>query len=208
MVLNRYPLWKNLLLGFILFLGVIYAAPNLYGDDYAVQISQSHRVQISETTLQSLEDALKKASIPYNSIATVEHDAFIRFPNSDAQLKAKDLLKQVLGDGYRVALNLAPKTPHWLVALNAAPMRLGLDLRGGVNFLLSVDVDSVVTQRLEGEVRNLEIAFHEGKVRYSELVRQKNDVILLSFRDKENYDRGYQLLNERFHQLLVKKYGF
>jgi preprotein translocase subunit SecD len=205
MVLNRYPLWKNLCLGFILLLGLIYAAPNLYGDDYAVQVSQSHHLQISEATAQLLETTLKQASIPYISMIPTERDFLIRFPNPDAQLKAKDLLKQLLGDQYTVALNLAPKTPHWLIALNAAPMRLGLDLRGGVNFLLSVDVDSVVTQRLEGEVRNLEIAFHEAKVRYADLSYQKNGAILMVFRDKDNYERGYQLLNERFHQMLVKK---
>lgn len=204
MILNRYPLWKNVLLVFILLLGLIYAAPNLYGDDYAVQISQSHHAQISENTIQSIQQALKQASIPYTSIALVEHDLLVRFADPDGQLRAKDLLKQTLGDDYTVALNLAPRTPHWLTLMNAAPMRLGLDLRGGVNFLLDVDVNSVVTQRLEGEVHNIEIAFREEKIRYTELAYQKNNVIFMGFRDQGNYEHAYQLLNERFHHLLVK----
>lgn len=205
MVLNRYPLWKNLLLVFILLLGLIYAAPNLYGDDYAVQISQIHHTQIPQNTVQSIEQTLKHASIPYTSIVSVEHDLLIRFTNPDGQLKAKDLLKQTLGDNYTVALNLAPRTPNWLMAINASPMRLGLDLRGGVNFLLDVDVNSVVTQRLEGEVHNIEMAFREEKIRYVELTRQKDNLIFMGFRDNENYEHAYQVLNERFHHLLVKQ---
>lgn len=204
-MLNRYPLWKNLLLVFLLFIGLIYAAPNLYGDDPSVQISQSRHTPITDETIRNIELALTNATLPYKSIEKNEHALLIRFPDTDIQLKAKDLLSQKLGENYTVALNLAPTTPGWLEAFHATPMRLGLDLRGGVNFLLNVDAGSVVTQRLEGETRNIGIAFRDAKVRYLQLIRQKDNNILIAFRDEENFKKGYGVLAERFAQLLLKK---
>lgn len=204
-MLNRYPLWKNLLLLGILIIGLLYAAPNLYGDDPSVQISQIHHEQITNETLNGVQSMLNRASIPYKKIERVGRDVLIRFGGTDAQLKAKELIHQALGDNYVVALNLAPATPHWLSAIHAEPMRLGLDLRGGVNFLLSIDENAVASQRLEGEGRNIGIAFRDAKVRYLALNRQKNNTILISFRDEDNFKRGYAVLNERFPQLLVKK---
>lgn len=205
-MLNRYPLWKNLLLIVLLLIGLLYAAPNLYGDDPSVQISQSRHTPISDGTLNTIRAALAKNSIRYKSLESLEHDVLIRFQDTDTQLKAKDIIHQTLSDDYTVALNLAPTTPHWLNAIHAEPMRLGLDLRGGVNFLLSVDEASVATSRLEGEVRNIGIAFRDAKVRYTQLIRQK-DTILVSFRDSENFKAGYAVLADHFNQLLVKKTG-
>lgn len=204
-MLNRYPLWKNLLLVFLFIIGLIYAAPNLYGDDPSVQISQSRHIPITDETVHNIEATLTDAALPYKSIEKNEHALLIRFRDTDIQLKAKDLLSQKLGDNYTIALNLAPTTPGWLEAFHATPMRLGLDLRGGVNFLLNVDAASVVTQRLEGETRNIGIAFRDAKVRYLQLIRQKDNNILIAFRDEENFKKGYGVLAERFAQLLLKK---
>jgi preprotein translocase subunit SecD len=203
-MLNRYPLWKNLLLIALLLIGLLYAAPNLYGDDPSVQISQSHHTSISEDTLNTIKAALTKNSIRYKSVESLEHDVLFRFQDTDTQLKAKDVIHQSLSDDYTVALNLAPTTPRWLNAIHAEPMRLGLDLRGGVNFLLSVDEASVAAQRLEGEVRNIGSAFRDAKVRYTQLIRQK-DTILVSFKDAENFNAGFRVLTNQFNQLLVKK---
>jgi len=203
-MLNRYPLWKNLLLVFTLLLGIIYAAPNLYGADPAVQISSIHHTKIDEKVVDHVKSVLNTAKLSYKSIET-DHDILVRFQDTDTQLKAKDLIKQTIGDNYTVALNLAPATPHWLIALKANPMNLGLDLRGGVNLLLSVDTDSVVTQRLEGEVRNIGVAFRNAKVRYLDLSRTKNNTIIMLFRDEENFKKAYEILNTQFHQLLIKR---
>jgi len=204
-MLNHYPLWKNLLLVGILLLGLIYAAPNLYGETPAVQISLNHHIHTAEQTTQTIQSTLQHAGLAYKSIETVNRDILIRFRDTDTQLKAKDLIKQALGDNYTVALNLAPATPHWLTVINAAPMRLGLDLRGGVNFLLTVDADSVINQRLEGEVRNVGVAFRDAKVRYMDLNRTKDNAIFMQFRDTENFNKAYKVLSEQFNQLLVKK---
>ncbi len=204
-MLNHYPLWKNLLLVGILLLGLIYAAPNLYGETPAVQISLNHHIHTAEQTTQTIQSTLQHAGLAYKSIEIVNRDILIRFRDTDTQLKAKDLIKQVLGDNYTVALNLAPATPHWLTVINAAPMRLGLDLRGGVNFLLTVDADSVINQRLEGEVRNVGVAFRDAKVRYMDLNRTKDNAIFMQFRDTENFKKAYKVLSEQFNQLLVKK---
>lgn len=205
-MLNRYPLWKNLLLGITLLLGLIYAAPNLYGADPAVQISSVHHIKIDEKLVEAIKSAINNAKLPYKSIETLhDYDLLVRFQDTDIQLKAKDLIKQTVGDNYTVALNLAPATPHWLIALRANPMNLGLDLRGGVNLLLSVDADSVVTQRLEGEVRNIGVAFRNAKVRYMDLSRTKNNMIVMLFRDEDNFKKAYDVLSTQFHELLIKK---
>lgn len=204
-MLNRYPLWKYLLLAGILLLGLLYAAPNLYGTSPAIQISSTHHTPVDAATIQTIKSTLQHAALPYKSLDIMGNDLLIRFQDTDIQLKAKDLIKQTLGDNYTVALNLASSTPHWLMALNAQPMNLGLDLRGGVNLLLSVDTDSVVNQRLEGEVRNIGVAFRNAKVRYMDLSRTKNNTLIMFFRDQDNFKKAYEVLNTQFNQLLIKK---
>jgi preprotein translocase subunit SecD len=158
-MVNQYAPWKYVLLFLIVLLGLVYATPNLYGEDPAVQIS--HRVKlIDEVELTRISDLLKNEGISYRSIDLETGYLLIRFDSEEQQLKAAsqigDLLDKI-DKRYGVALNLAPATPDWLTNLNALPMYLGLDLRGGVHFLMEVDMDSAIEKSLEraaGEIRS------------------------------------------------------
>src|SRR5688572_15674299 len=140
-MLNKYPLWKNLLLVAIVALGLLYALPNLYGEDPALQVSGKSGVKVNTAVLDQVTTALQAAHITEKSI-DLKNSLLIRFNNTEAQLHAKDLLQATLGDQYTVALNLAPATPRWLSIIGAEPMKQGLDLRGGIHLLLDVDVNT------------------------------------------------------------------
>ena len=138
-MLNQYPLWKYIALVVALVLGIVYALPNVYGEDPAVQVS--HRTKsLTQEDLLLIEQKLAGNDINFKSSEILESKALIRFDDENIQLQASDFLKSSLDKQYLVALNLAPATPDWLRALNAAPMYLGLDLRGGVHFLMEVDM--------------------------------------------------------------------
>lgn len=145
MLINRYPMWKNILLLVVALIGFIYAAPNLYVPDPAVQISGSNAaIPVNEATAETIKKALQTNQVSYQKMEPQDQSLLLRFTSTDNQLKAKEVIQQALGNDYIVALNLAPSTPDWLRAINAMPMKLGLDLRGGLHFLYQVDVDSVV----------------------------------------------------------------
>jgi preprotein translocase subunit SecD len=133
-MLNQYPLWKNLLLIVIVLLGLLYAAPNLYGDDPAVQVSPPTGVKTDAALVDRVTTILTTAALKTKSIVLDKQNMLVRFYDTDTELKAKTVLQTALGDDYTVAVNIAPATPQWLTAINAAPMKLGLDLRGGVHF--------------------------------------------------------------------------
>lgn len=194
---NRYPLWKYLLLAAMILCAAIYAAPNLFGDDYAVQVSTKNAVGVAANLPEQVKTTLEKQSISSLSSEAIEDGVLVRFPSPDTQLKARDALKSALGDDYVVALNLAPKTPHWLRAINAHPMKLGLDLRGGVHFLLDVDVSAVVVAREEGDLNNMTSDLREKQIRYTDIAHPKGK-ITIQFRDKENLDKAMALLPTRF----------
>lgn len=153
-MINQYPLWKYLLLITILVLGGIYAMPNLYGEDPSVLVSLRNQ-QIDEATRTKIDGLLKQSSIQVKSSALKAGQLLIRFNGEDAQLTAADTIKSFSfinrNSDYTVALNLAPATPAWLQAFNALPMYLGLDLRGGVHFLLEVDMQSTI-KRMESDI--------------------------------------------------------
>ncbi len=148
-MINQYPLWKHLLIGVVLLFGVLYALPNLYGEDPAVQVNGTHGLKVDAALREKVEEALKKANITFKSITLEKGELLARFLDTETQLKAVDTIEGTVGDNYVVALNLAATTPAWLQALNAQPMYLGLDLRGGVHFLLQVDMDAAT--RLSAE---------------------------------------------------------
>ncbi|THF69111.1 MAG: protein translocase subunit SecD, partial [Methylophaga nitratireducenticrescens] len=142
--MNRYPLWKNLLVVAVIVIAIIYAMPNLFGDDPAVQVSASRQNTVDLQLANEIESTLKQAEIPYKGVVLEENRLLIRFSEANDQLKARELIQQSLSaDDYIVALNLAPNTPPLLRSLGAKPMNLGLDLRGGVHFLMEVDMDTV-----------------------------------------------------------------
>ncbi len=203
MVLNRYPWWKNLLVILITLIAFLYAAPNLFSTDPAVQITGVNAsIPVNENTLGAIKDALTENSIPYKQIQFENNKFLVRFNTTDDQLKAKDHLQPVLGNNYLVALNLAPATPEWLKALNAVPMKLGLDLRGGVHFLLQVDVDSVLKQRMEGDLNNVSQALRSEHIRYSDLARQGSDTVVLQFRNADELTQANAFLSSHFYDFL------
>src|SRR3569833_1504666 len=141
--MNRYPLWKYLLIATVLLVGFLYALPNLYGEDPALQISSTRGAKVDASTEARIKVLLQEAGIASHGSELNPVSLLIRFGNTGGQLKAQDLVKRELGDDYIVALILAPTTPTWLRAIGAKPMYLGLDLRGGVHFLMQVDMAAV-----------------------------------------------------------------
>ncbi len=204
--MNRYPLWRYLLLLVIVVLGLVYAAPNLYGEDPAVQISGQGATKVDAKVQTQVKVTLDNAGLPYNSIEQEsDNSILVRFKDTPTQLKAKDFIKAALGDQYTVALNLASKTPEWLTALGAAPMKLGLDLRGGVYFLINVDVGSLAGNRLKEDSRTISEALRKDNIRYSGIKTTKDDKIVLQFRDASQRDDAYTQLHNNYQELQFVK---
>lgn len=196
-MLNHYPLWKNAMLLSILVIAAIYALPNLYPEDPSIQISHDSG-ELPESLQQQVEATLSQQSITSKQIE--KNDAqqlLVRFSDTSAQLSAADELKSVLDSEHVVALNLAPAVPGWLRSLNASPMSLGLDLRGGVHFLLQVDMDAAVTKALDRYEADFRTALREKKIRYIS-VNHDGSALTVKFRDQENYQAGLDELKENF----------
>ena len=203
-MLNKYPLWKYLLILAVLTVGLIYSAPNLYPDDPAIQISgTSTALKIQQPDVDRALAALKEAGIEVKSSSISERGGLFRLTKLGDQLPAKDAIRRALGDDYVVALNLAPTTPQWLRSLGASPMKLGLDLSGGVHFLLEVDMEKALTSRLkiyEGEVRTL---LRKERVRYRSLPGVDNG-FQLGFSDQESLDKAQSLIRKTFNDFDLK----
>ncbi|MGV8843431.1 MAG: protein translocase subunit SecD [Pseudomonas sp.] len=199
-MLNKYPLWKYLLILAVLTLGFIYSAPNLYPDDPAIQISgASASLIIEPADLQRASQALTEAGIAVKatSLADQGKSGLLRLADSEDQLPAKEVLVRALGDQYVVALNLAQNTPGWLRNLAASPMKLGLDLSGGVHFLLEVDMDKALDARLkvyEGEVKSL---LRKERLRYRSLPGQAG-AFQLGFADAQALEQAQKLIRKDF----------
>ena len=200
-MLNKYPLWKYLLILAVLAIGFIYSAPNLYPDDPAIQVSgASTALQINQADLDRVSKALTDAGIGVKSASLGKEGkaGLLRLQDKADQLPAKDVVRKALGDDYVVALNLAPTTPQWLRNLGASPMKLGLDLSGGVHFLLEVDMDKAINARLkvyEGDVKSL---LRKERVRYRSLP-QLNGAIQLGFTDEAAREQARSLIRKSFN---------
>lgn len=199
-MLNKYPLWKYALIVLVLAIGFIYSAPNLYPDDPAVQISgASSALHVSQADLDRVSKALVDAKIAVKGATLGEKGSgLIRLTNQEDQLPAKDVVRKALGDDYVVALNLAQTTPQWLRSLGASPMKLGLDLSGGVHFLLEVDMDKAMSARMkvyEGEVKTL---LRKERVRYRSLPQQDGG-IMLGFADDATREQARALIRKNFN---------
>jgi len=172
-MLNRYPWWKYLIIGLMLVIGIIYALPNLFGEDPAVQISPARAaLQIDQALYARVIDKLESDELEYKSAAFDPQRLLVRFGDTEVQLKAADILRELLGRDYTVALNLAPSTPTFMRALGLAPMYLGLDLRGGVHFLMEVDMDSAISQAEESYLESLRTLLRDERIRYTALNRE------------------------------------
>ena len=191
--MNRYPFWKYLLILAVLVVGVIYALPNVYGTDPAVQISPTGRAEITESLAGQVKSLVEGRGIPVKAVERLPDGLLLRFEGVEDQLKAAQVIQAGLGGDYVAAVNLAPATPAWLEALGARPMYLGLDLRGGLHFLLEVDTDSVVEQALEGLAGEVRDRLRKKKIRYL-AVRQKKDGLVIRFRDAATRDKAMSAL--------------
>ncbi len=202
--MNRYPLWKYLLILAIVVLGIIYALPNLYGEDPAVEISASHATgKVDAQTLTQVEQTLAQANFQYKSATIGAHGITLRFANTTVQLRARDLVQQVLGDNYTVALDLLPATPMWLRWLHAYPMYLGLDLRGGVHFLLQVDMATAVKKAEQAYVDDLADAMRKKDTRYLSVARLDTGGVLVRFRTAKERDAGRAVIAGKFPELVL-----
>ncbi len=185
-MLNRYPLWKNILILLAICFGGIYALPNLYPDDFALQISGSRSsTTIDDRLIKRAERALEKAGIAYRDVEFSEKNGMLRFNSGEEQLTAKSIVQSAVGDEYLVALNLASTTPEWLSSIGAGPMKLGLDLRGGVHFLLEVDTAKALAQRLDVYASEIKIKLREEKIRYRGVSVEEDQSLLLKFSNEE-----------------------
>ena len=198
---NKFPLWKNVLILLVVTFGFLFAAPNLYPPDPAVQLSgQSGAMEIDQVILDKVEKSLDEAGIEYFAGEADGSSALIRLRDAALQLRAKEVIQAEMGGDYIVALNLAPTTPDWLVALGGKPMKLGLDLRGGVHFLLEVDLDSALATRLEADMQNIKAELREERIRYGSFAL-KGRQIVGQFRDQEQIDRATAVVRANYRDL-------
>ncbi|MGD8640787.1 MAG: protein translocase subunit SecD [Gammaproteobacteria bacterium] len=204
--MNQYPLWKYLLVIVVLIVGVLYALPNLYGEDPALQVSAVRGVEVSLATQETVRTVLQNENIDFKSIDLEQNKLLVRFPGTESQLKAKDLVRSQLSNDYIVALNLAPRTPDWLLAINGLPMYLGLDLRGGVHFLMEVDVDAAITQAEERYISDFRTLLREDRLRYTRIDHHEKpagekDGVEVRFSDEQTRTQAEELLRNEYPDL-------
>ncbi|NNM80093.1 MAG: protein translocase subunit SecD, partial [Gallionella sp.] len=207
--MNRYPLWKYVLIFTVLLAGLIYTLPNFFGESPAVQVSPLRTgIKADAALLARAADALKAANLNPDMLSLEGNSVKARFADTDTQLKAKDALHGALGEDYVVALNLVSRSPQWLTNLHALPMYLGLDLRGGVHFLLQVDMKAALDKTLEATTGDLRSTLREQNVPYSGVSRE-GDVLLVKFRDAAARDKGEEQIKQHFadYRLSGKEQG-
>ncbi len=204
--MNRYPFWKYAIILIALVVGSLYALPNLFGETPAVQVSVAKSsLRLDTQTLSQVEDALKAAGVTADGIALEGNSIKARFATPDIQLKAKDAIQKALNPDandptYVVALNLLSRSPAWLTALHASPMYLGLDLRGGVHFMLQVDMQAALSKRAESLAGDLRTVLREKNVRHSGISRN-GQTIEVRFHDTQTMDAAKAILQDQFPEL-------
>ena len=203
--INTYPRWKYLLLLAILITGILYSLPNIYGEDPSVQVGREGGETLALDTETDVRKILEQHHIVPKAIEHQGIDLLIRFNHPDVQLKAKDILKASLPADTVVALNLAPATPQWLQAIGANPLKLGLDLRGGVHFLLEVDTEATVRRRMEGFLSDIRHQLREERLRYVDTHLDLRQVIFLSFESDSVENAAFIFLKKHFSELDIIK---
>ncbi len=200
-MLNKYPLWKTLMVLFIVAIGAIYASPNLYPEDPAVQISGLRGIETTAATLDTVKSQLEENNISYASIAMENGQVLARFKDTEQQLKARDLLDDNMGKEYSVALNLTPATPAWLASIGGTPMKLGLDLSGGVSFLMEVNMQEAIVKVQKSLVDDFRTGLRGENIRYRS-VKQVDDTINVQFRNAQDLENAESYLEKQNRDLL------
>lgn len=205
--MNRYPLWKFVLIGAIFVIGLLYTIPNFFGESPAVQISPAKTaLKLDDSLLRKVESSLTAAKVPFDGLFMDANGIKVRFANTDTQLLAKDTLVASLGKDYTVALNLVPQTPQWLQSLGAKPMYLGLDLRGGVHFLLQVDMKAALDKATESTVGDFRMALRKEKINYFGIERQ-GQVVVIRFESEAEATKARNMLAKDYGDLTYKISG-
>ena len=198
--MKRYGLWKYLLILLVLGFGIVYSLPNLYAPDPAVQVSYTSSSQTADSILaERIKDVIKEEGL--EAKIELENDyVLVRTDTYQNQLKLKDLLSSNLINDVVIALNLAPTTPSWLMDIGANPMKLGLDLRGGVHFLMQVDTATAIKNRQDGTLQDLRIRFREEKIRYNQALVQDDSSIFLKFNNLQTKEKAEEFISDNYTQ--------
>lgn len=196
-MLNRYPLWKYLMVIITIAVAALYALPNIYGEDPAVQVTGARGASVDLSTLDTVTKALEKESLTHKSIALENGSIFVRFNDTDTQISARDIISEAVGSDKIVALNLAPATPDWLEAIGGAPMKLGLDLRGGVHFLMEVDMDAAMEKLVTQQEEAFRSELREERIRYRSIRPSGKDAVEVLLRDAEQLADAKRVLESK-----------
>ncbi|WP_083248017.1 protein translocase subunit SecD [Vibrio breoganii] len=200
-MLNRYPLWKYLMVVMAILVAALYALPNLYGEDPAIQVTGARGASVDMATMDTVTKALDKENLSHKSIALENGSILVRFSDTDTQISARDIISEALGSDLIVALNLAPATPHWLETIGAAPMKLGLDLRGGVHFLMEVDMDAAMDKLIAQQEEAFRSELREDRIRYR-AIRAGKDSVEVILRDAEQLAQAETTLKSKHPDMI------
>jgi Preprotein translocase subunit SecD len=199
--MNQYPIWKNALIVFFLFISALYALPNIYGSDLAIQISGTGDYVVQDQDVKNIKNSLETNEIDYKSMGIDDRRIMIRFEDSQSQLSSKTLLKNTLSRNYVVALNLAPSIPQWLSNVGGKAMSLGLDLRGGVHFLLEVDMEAVVSIAIDRYYNELRAVLREDRLYKS--IRKEDNLLVVSFKTENLKTEAKKLIKDKLSDLNI-----
>ena len=201
-MLNRYPMWKYLMVVFAIAIAALYALPNIYGEDPAIQVTGARGASVDMSTLDSVTKALDEQGLSHKSIALENGSILVRFNDTDTQISARDIINEALGSDKIVALNLAPATPDWLESIGAAPMKLGLDLRGGVHFLMEVDMDAAMEKLVGQQEEAFRSELREEKIRYRAIRPSGKDAVEVLLRNEEQLADAERILKQNHPDMI------
>jgi preprotein translocase subunit SecD len=203
--MNQYPKWKYGLVLIAIFIGLIYSIPNFFGESPALQVKTTKTSdKLDLSILGTIENSLKEANLPFDGIVQEPNGIKIKFASPDSQVKAKDVLQNALGSNYVIALNLVSKSPSWLSKIGAIPMYLGLDLRGGVHFLLQVDMKAAAEKAAESYLNDFRMTLRKERISYIGATRL-NEIVKIQFDSQEELDKAKKLIKVNYPDLMMNE---
>ena len=203
--MNQYPKWKYGLVLIAIFIGLIYSIPNFFGESPALQVKTTKTSdKLDLSILGTIENSLKEANLPFDGIVQEPNGIKIKFASPDSQVKAKDVLQNALGSNYVIALNLVSKSPSWLSKIGAIPMYLGLDLRGGVHFLLQVDMKAAAEKAAESYLNDFRMTLRKERISYIGAARL-NEIVKIQFDSQEELDKAKKLIKVNYPDLMMSE---